>query len=452
MQKTKVDPLPPPGREMRSVTRFDTCREPNTVPARIAAVALGLCGVALLSGRAVFAVVLMVGVLATLFSPGNGEPTRIFRRVVFSPQVMTAAAVLAAWIPSTALSYLPWESVQVLARMALFLFVGLWIYAYFGERQGALDLLLKVFFVGLAFGVLVADLGVWGFPELLVLIKGRGASSTVQAALMVKGFASAAIVFVPFVAWAGWRLGGPWKGLSLALAAALLVLTALAGSRAGMAGMIGAMVVALIACVAHGRSRRWASGLVVVIIIAVGGIIVYLSGRPYGGSVPEELLLFPPWLIDPHRQVIWQYTLELAAQRPWIGWGINTINMIPQMPGTSSVIFGVPVLPSHPHNWIIEIFSETGIIGGIPMLIAIALQFFTMLRRYRATGEAKILAALAASAAFWISGLFNFSFWSAWWQVSFVLVLALLYADRPASSVPRGLPQSAERTALSTTP
>lgn len=436
---------------MHSVKRLEVRQVPKAVPVRIAAVALGLSGAALLSGRAVFAGALVVGVLATLFSPGKAESVRALRRAVFTPQVTMAATVLAAWIPSTALSYLPWVSVQVLARMFLFLFLGVWLYAYFSERPWALGLLLKTLFVGLAFGVVVANLGVWGFPDLMVLIKGREASSTVQAALMVKGFASAAVVLVPFVVWAGWRLGGLWKGGSLALSSALLVLALLTGSRAGMAGLVGTMVVALVACVAHGQSRRWAIGLVVVIVVAMAGILVYLSGRPYGGSVPEELLVFPPWLIDPHRQVIWQYALDLAAQRPWTGWGINTINMIPQIPGTSSIEFGVPVLPGHPHNWIIEVFSETGIIGGVPMLVAVALQFFAMLRRYRTGGEAKVLAALAASAAFWISGLFNFSFWSAWWQVSFVLVLALLYADRPVATGGESLPQGDEWKAVSAT-
>jgi O-antigen ligase len=122
-----------------------------------------------------------------------------------------------------------------------------------------------------------------------------------------------------------------------------------------------------------------------------------------------------------------------------MGWGINTINLVPLLPGTSPIEFGVPVLPSHPHNWVLEIFAETGIVGGLPMLFAVILQFVIMLRRYRADGRPEILAALSASAAFWISGLFNFSFWSAWWQVSYILVLALLYAATPPEE-PRHVP------------
>ncbi|WP_316977642.1 O-antigen ligase family protein [Shumkonia mesophila] len=419
---------------MRSVNAPEEPQALMAVSVRIAAVAMGLSSLALLNSRGAFAAILVAGMLAMLFSPGRAETFHNFRRAAVTPQVTIAVAVLTAWVPSTVLSYLPWASVQVLARMALFLALGVWVYAYFSGRPRALDLLLKVLFVGLAFGLLVADFGVWAFPDVMVLVKGRVASSTEHAVLMVKGFASAAVVLVPFVAWAGWRLGGLWKAASLALAMGLLTLAVLAGSRAGMAGLIGALGIVLVACVTRGESRRWAASLVLVFVLTIAGILFYLSARPHGGPVPEDALIFPAWLVDSHRQVIWQYALHLVEQRPWVGWGINTINLVPQLPGTSSIEFGVPVLPSHPHNWVLEVFAETGIIGGLAMLIAVALQFFTMLRRYRMGGEGRILAALAASAAFFVSGLFNFSFWSAWWQVSYVLVLALLYAGRPAEA------------------
>ena len=419
---------------MHSVTTLEEHQAPMVVSVRIAAIALGLFGLALLNSRGAFAATLAVSVLAMLFSPGGAETLRAFRRAAITPQAAAAAAVLVAWVPSTMFSFLPWASVQVLSRMVLFLVLGVWVYAYFSVRPRALELLFKVLFIGLAFGLLIVIPGICAFPELMVLVKGRVAHSTEHAGLMVKAFASVAVMLVPFVVWAGWRLGDFWKSASLALAVALLVLTVLADSRAGMAGLVAALSVVLVACIIRRESRRWATGLLLSLIFVSAGILAYLSARAYGGLIPEDVLFVPAWLVDPHRQVIWQYALDLTELRPWTGWGINTINLVPQLPGTSPIEFRVPVLPSHPHNWIIEIFAETGIIGGLAMLIAVALQFSAMLRRYRTGGEGRILAALAASAAFFVSGLFNFSFWSAWWQVSYVLILALLYAGRPAEA------------------
>ncbi len=404
---------------------------PMTLSARIAAGALGMTGLGLLSGRGSFAAVLVIGILATMASPHRAETWKLFRRATATPPVMLAAGVLVAWLPATVLSYSPWESVQVMGRMIIFVALGIWVYAYFARWTAALDLLVKALFVGLAFGVAPAILGIVTFPDVMVLIKGRPATSPADAVLMVKGFTSAAIVLMPFVLWGGWRLSGPWRSRSLVLVAALFALAVVAGSRAGMAGAIGALGIALVACLTRRDSRAWAGGLLVVLALAVAGIFLYLTGHGYAGSVPEDVLYVPVWLVDSHRQVIWEYVLDLAAQRPWFGWGINTINLIPILPGNSPVAYGVPVLPSHPHNWLLEVFAETGIVGGLPMLFAVIVQFVIMLRRYRANGKPEILAALSASAAFWISGLFNFSFWSAWWQVSYILFLALLYAATP---------------------
>ena len=120
--------------------------------------------------------------------------------------------------------------------MVVFLGLGVGVYAYFVDRPQALDLLLKTLFIGLAFGLLVADLSIIAAPGLMILLKGKVANSSTQAALMMKAVASAAVVLMPFVLWAGWRLGRWWKGAATAIALALLLLTGLADSRAGMAG------------------------------------------------------------------------------------------------------------------------------------------------------------------------------------------------------------------------
>jgi len=420
-------------RDIQFVNAPEERPKPMAASVRIASIALGLFALALLNSRGAFAAAVGVGALAMLCSAERTVTLMRFRQAMLTPQVGMAAAVLAAWIPGVALSFLPWESIQVWIRMTLFVALGVGVYAYFGGRPQALDLSLRTLLAGLALGLLLAHLGASAFPELMVLVRGHHAYSLEHARLLLKAFASAAVVLMPLVLWAGWRLGGRWKWGAIVVALALGLLTVLADSRAGMAGLLGALGIVLAASMSRGRSYRLVAALGLLLVAVVAGILVYLTGRSYAGMVPQSVLIFPAWLVDPHRQVIWQYAVDLATQRPWMGWGINTIALVPPPPGVSPVEFNVPVMPSHPHNWIIEVFAETGLIGGIPMLAAVVLQFLLMLRAYRAHGEPAILAALAASAAFWISGLFNFSFWSAWWQVAYILVLALLYAGRPTA-------------------
>lgn len=401
-----------------------------TVTEVAAAVALGSCGVALMSGRATFAVVIVVGILAILVSPCFKRTVSWFWEGATTPLVITAGVVLAAWVPSTVLSEMPWVSVQVHVRMVLFVVFGVLVYAFFADRAAALNLLFKTMFISLAIGSVVAIAAILLKPGLTVLLTARTATETEQAVRAFKAAGSAAVVLTPLILWAGARLGGRWKPSGIALVAVLIVVTALTESRAGLAGLIAALGITLFAMILRPETRRWGGWLLmglVAIVAAVGG---YLVGRDVAMVLPEEALTFPSWLIDPHRQLIWSFSLKVASQHPWLGWGINTINLVPPVVEAQALHPAFPALPSHPHNWIIEVFAETGFVGGVPMVAAVVALFVVLLRRFRATGDLLFIALLAASAAFWGSSLFNFSFWSAWWQVLYSMVLAFLSAGR----------------------
>ena len=132
--------------------------------------------------------------------------------------------------------------------------------------------------------------------------------------------------------------------------------------------------------------------------------------------------------VDPHRQLIWSFTLDRAMERPFFGYGIDAINKVE---GASEIIpfFNQEFIPSHPHNWMLEILAETGVAGLSAMLLALAL-LLRELYRQAMTGRdpAAGWAAIALFGTFWGSSLANFSIWAAWWQASFWLLLAILVA------------------------
>jgi O-antigen ligase len=115
--------------------------------------------------------------------------------------------------------------------------------------------------------------------------------------------------------------------------------------------------------------------------------------------------------------------------------GINTINFAP---GAEAVIpntaTNLKMIPSHPHNWVLEIGAETGVFGLLALLGTIAITFIHIIRAYLRERDNSYLIALCIFVGYWASGLFNFSFWSAWWQMSFVLIIALFLSQ---SSFPR---------------
>jgi O-antigen ligase len=66
-----------------------------------------------------------------------------------------------------------------------------------------------------------------------------------------------------------------------------------------------------------------------------------------------------------HRFYIWTFVAEKIKEKPWLGWGINVSH---NFPGCDDKIFQsvwMAQLPSHPHNEVMQIWLEQGLIGAI---------------------------------------------------------------------------------------
>jgi len=197
-------------------------------------------------------------------------------------------------------------------------------------------------------------------------------------------------------------------------------------NRATIAGLLVSMVV--FAAWWAWTSRYWMIKVafpIACIAVIVAVILWLIQTRPQAEY--EGHWLFPPWLIDLERQVIWNFAYEIFQQNFWLGMGANTINFAP---GANDIIpfrnSDLHMIPSHPHNWVLEIAAETGVLGLMSLLVMIG---YTVLQHFKSLilhDNVPYLAAICVAIGYWSSGLFNFSFWSAWWQMSFLLIMALV--------------------------
>ena len=73
----------------------------------------------------------------------------------------------------------------------------------------------------------------------------------------------------------------------------------------------------------------------------------------YGNIIPDSAQ---------HRIHIWHFVAQHAAERPFLGYGINNSEHIKKQYSWAT---GPEknLLPSHPHNIILQIWIELGIIG-----------------------------------------------------------------------------------------
>ena len=137
----------------------------------------------------------------------------------------------------------------------------------------------------------------------------------------------------------------------------------------------------------------------------------------------------PSYLIDIHRQFIWGFSIEKYKEKIIFGFGPDTSNFIEGgqkeigLPSTGDMNF----IPSHPHNFIIELLLETGLLGiSFFCLFLIIVNLHILKTSKSLTSQIFII---FFNAYFWSASLVNFSFWLGWWQASFYLILALIASN-----------------------
>lgn len=130
-------------------------------------------------------------------------------------------------------------------------------------------------------------------------------------------------------------------------------------------------------------------------------------------------------IVDAHRQIIWGFSYQKIKERLIFGFGADTSNFIKG----SQEIIGHPqtgtmhFIPSHPHNFFIELILEIGLLGTISFFLLI---FYSSYFFSKNLENIKYL--IFFNFYFCGSSLVNFSFWTGWWQGSYFLLLALIFS------------------------
>ena len=142
-------------------------------------------------------------------------------------------------------------------------------------------------------------------------------------------------------------------------------------------------------------------------------------------SIKTQKFIVPTFLVDAHRQYIWSFSLKKISEKPLLGYGPDTSNFIE---GSQEIIGSkytgtMPYIPSHPHNFLLEIILDTGIIGLVGFIIFIFYYNFQIFRKSDDNGKFLLILFFFY---FWGSSLVNFSFWLGWWQVSYFFITALI--------------------------
>ena len=399
-----------------------------------ATICIGIAIPAVIFGRATIMTFLAAPILAAILR----KDIKLFqfaRDTLKQNRVLGIAVALTIifWLVSSITSIEMAKSLGTWARTLAIVALGVLLTAYLTSSRRRLDLSLKSLILT-SFGVLAfyAIFSMYIHPAPFEIFRFfKGANLILLQTL--KPYFSVAACILPIIVWAGFRLGSIYKVLSLLSIPLTLLLIYAKGIQTGLSAMFGLsgaiLIVGFILAIKRLPISYIRVFVIAIFVMAICSATYLINGLPEPPVALNQLPELP--LPDWHRQVIWGFTVEVIKGTPFLGVGPNTINLLP---GAKELIPGLnqEYIPSHPHNWLLEIAAETGLIGLAVFLLAFLLAIQVLIAR--AIGNnTEALAATALFAAFWVSSLANFSIWSTWWLTVFAVLvsfpLAAMIAD-----------------------
>lgn len=380
-------------------------------------------------GRAAIAGTLVLAFFCFFFLPQKSIYLKRALDAAWSPIGLMVLITTLFWTPNIFQSDDPLRSLDAGIRTFIFIGFAVLFWAVLVENKSLHGFFCRAFTLVSGGAIVIALIAELAVPELYWFFHFKGWQD-VPVGTSLKSFAALSVFMIPVLLWMGIRLKGGWVILAVASALGFLALVGLTYNRATIAGLIAMVVIAAGLIAWSSRSRLIQVAFPLGALAVFIGVLVWLNMTRQRPGLEGDWY-FPLWLVDYQRQTIWRFAAELVQQNFWFGMGINTINFAP---GADAVIpntaTNLKMIPSHPHNWVLEITAETGVFGLLSLLGAIAVSIIHMIRKFLQNGDNAYLIAICMSTGYWVSGLFNFSFWSAWWQMSFVLIIALCLSLR----------------------
>ncbi len=151
-------------------------------------------------------------------------------------------------------------------------------------------------------------------------------------------------------------------------------------------------------------------------------------------QINETVFKIHPGFLDVHRQFIWSFSLEQIKENFFLGIGPDTSNFIKgsQIDIGHNETGDMNFIPSHPHNFFIELLLEIGVLGTLAFCILIFVINTQFILR---NSNTEYFYLVLFNSYFWGSSLVNFSFWNAWWQGSYFFLLAVIFSTLKSKKI-----------------
>ena len=219
------------------------------------------------------------------------------------------------------------------------------------------------------------------------------------------------------------------RTLGIFIALAIIAAAALADA----AVIIVALAVGFLAFAAARLLPR-AFPIAVLLILAVVGLSLPFNTDRLPDpriEVPTGEGLWPPVA---SRMLIWRAAAENIKKTPIIGLGLNASkNLYP--PSTRTLVkvyydhgplqIFIEPIPLHPHNVMLQIWLELGLVGTLLFIALLAQGFYTIVKSDLTKNACAAMMGSATTLLF--VGNISFGIWQKWWLTAIILTFILAY-------------------------
>lgn len=190
-------------------------------------------------------------------------------------------------------------------------------------------------------------------------------------------------------------------------------------------------------------SHRW--GKRFLLLAFAGSIIMIPLLEIFVPVLTDFLLANIPWPnSEIHRLVIWQFAAERIFEHPFIGWGLDASRAVPGG-HNDLLVFQVPsgrvigqAMPLHPHNALVQIWLELGIVGVL--LVGAIFSFLVAAIPESADNRAGPATLIATAACAFTIAQLGFGIWQGWWMATLgltVMIAVAISLHKPGRDAPR---------------
>ena len=206
-----------------------------------------------------------------------------------------------------------------------------------------------------------------------------------------------------------------------------------------LASLVGFSLASIVFCIAKLSKTKFSK---IVSFSVISGSItllaIFYNIAPFDIDKDYKFLPFSA----KHRLIIWQYTTHKAQEKILIGHGLGCSKNI-QIQERDMIIYHnqlLSPLPLHPHNVIVQIFLELGIVG-LMLFLYIIKEILKLIRNFAFVESNFGAAAYACFFNYFIIAMISYNIWQTWWfcaglwaAIMFKIVYLTVIKEKTAST------------------